>query len=85
MSEALKEKLALLSAAGPRLVRSVTERTDELLRRVEATELRSVKVFAQQHANLDAIEAGVGMVDDALNQLSNGGPPLDGSTKPSGG
>jgi hypothetical protein len=85
MSEALNEKLAALAAAIPRLVQGVTERTDALVRRVEGTEQKTIAVFAAKHAQIDKLEAGVALVDKALDQISNGGPPLDGSTPQSGG
>lgn len=53
--------------------------------RLTAVKSKGAETFQKWHTELDAAEAVVKDAELAINQLSNGGPPLDGSPKPSGG
>lgn len=79
--------------AGPQSIRRLADRykeivgrigarADELNGRLDKVDERSGSVFEAHSKALDLIERGVAEIEDFTNQLSNGGPPLEGSTLP---
>lgn len=58
---------------------SIEGRTEKLIARLDGADKAHEQATARAHGELDKIEQAVGQVEDLVNQMSNGGPPLDSS------
>jgi hypothetical protein len=73
----LKEKLAKAASAGSRLAAKIEAKADALIAREGELEDKTDKAFAVHEQIMDAAGAQLDEVENALNQLTNGGPALD--------
>lgn len=74
----LKEKLAKAAGAGGRVAAKIEAKADALIARESAMEAKADSAFAPHEQVMDAAGEQLDAVENALNQLSNGGPPLNG-------
>ena len=70
----LQDKLRTLAAAAKKLPADIEANADALAARIAAVDTRAVNSFGKLHSVLDDAESAVGATEDAVNQLSNGGP-----------
>lgn len=72
----LRDKMKNLAAKAKQLPADLEAATDVVSARMDALDKRGVQALATVHSTLDDVEAGVAATEDAVNQLSNGGPAL---------
>lgn len=77
-------KLQSLSGKLRDVTASIEGRAEKLIARLERADQASQGADTKAHAEVDKVEAGVRAVEDLVNQMSNGGPPLDDSTGSAG-
>ena len=59
---------------------SIEARAEKLIDRLDKADQKSSEADTRAHAELGKIEEAVRSVEDLVNQMSNGAPPLGGST-----
>ena len=74
----LKEKLAKAAGVGGRVAAKIEAKADALIAREGQLDTKADQAFAGHEAIADAANSQLDEVEAALNQLSNGGPPLNG-------
>lgn len=72
-------KLQTLAGKLRDVTQSIEQRTEKLVGRLESVDRKHAEADAKAHAEVDKIEEAVRGVEDLVNQMSNGGPPLEGS------
>jgi hypothetical protein len=77
---ALNEKFARLAQRANAVPKKLEEQADSLFLRLDAVEQRGAEAFDNMHRVLQDVEAGVTAAEGAVRELSNGGPPLGGSS-----
>lgn len=73
----LKDKLARASGVGGRVAAKIEAKADALLAREDELHAKTEQAFAGHEAIADHASTELDAIEDALNQLSNGGPPLE--------
>lgn len=76
---AMTPKLQALSSKLRDVTQQIEARAEKLSSRLDVADGKSADADARAHAELDKIEQAVRSVEDLVNQMSNGGPPLEGS------
>lgn len=72
-------KLQGLKAKLQDVTSGIEKRAETLMMRLDRADQASATADSKAHAEVDKIENAVRGIEDLVNQLSNGGPPLDGS------
>lgn len=72
-------KLENIAARAPRIVADLEAQADKLDARLTALETKGNGAFGKWNEHLAAQESAISVAEAAINQLSNGGPPLEGS------
>jgi hypothetical protein len=67
------------------ILAKLNQRADALVQRLEALDVRGNKAMTDHESVLNEAEVSIAMVEDTINQLTNGGPPLDDTPKPPAG
>lgn len=75
-------KLLALAERVPRFTKALEDRADALMARLDKVEAAGAAAFDGHNALLDNMERAVEAAEGAVRQLTNGGPPLDGSPPP---
>jgi hypothetical protein len=76
-------KLQTIAARAPKIIADLEARAGKLDDRLTALEAKGHGTFDRWEGHLSEQESAVAAAEDAVNQLSNGGPPLDDSSPPS--
>lgn len=74
----LKEKLAKAAGVGGRVAANIEAKADALIARESQLDAKADQAFAGHNAIADQANTELDAIESALNQLSNGGPPLNG-------
>ena len=72
-------KLQSVAARAPKIVADLEARAEKLDTRLTALESKGHGTFDKWDGHLSEQESAVAVAEDAINRLSNGGPPLDDS------
>lgn len=75
-------KLQSVAARAPKIVADLEARAEKLDSRLTAIESKGQTTFDKWDGHLNQAEEAVAAAENAINQLSNGGPPLDDSSPP---
>jgi hypothetical protein len=73
----LKDKLALAAGVAKRAADAIEAEADALIAEEEAIKAKTVEAFSPHKSLLSEARTELDAVKDALNLMSNGGPPLD--------
>ena len=73
----LKDKLNRAAGVAKRAADAIEAEADALLAEEEAIKAKTVEAFSPHKAILSEARTELDAVKDALNLISNGGPPLD--------
>ena len=77
-------KLQSVAARAPKIVADLEARAEKLDARLTALEAKGNGAFDKWDGHLSEQESAVAVAEDAINRLSNGGPPLDDSFRQPG-
>jgi hypothetical protein len=72
-------KLENIAARAPKIVADLEAQADKLDARLTALESKGNGAFGKWNDHLAAQESAIAVAEDAINKLSNGGPPLEDS------
>ena len=72
-------KLQNIADRAPRIVAALEARAEKLDSRLTALEKNGNGAFDKWDGHLAEQESAIAVAEDAINKLSNGGPPLDDS------
>ena len=72
-------KLQNIADRAPKIVAALEARADKLDSRLTALETRGNGAFDKWDGHLAEQESAVALAEDAVNRLTNGGPPLEDS------
>lgn len=72
----LKDKLKQASGVAQRVATQVEGEADALIAREDQLKAKTFQAFAPHKAILDQASTELDAVENALNMMSNGGPPL---------
>lgn len=72
-------KLQGLASKLRHVTQSIEDRAVRLADRLDSVDQKDAEAHAKVHTEIDKIEDASRGLDDFANQVSNGGPPLDGS------
>lgn len=75
----LKEKLKRAAGVAKRATDAIEVAADHLIAREDELTSKRENAFAPHHAMLDSHNRDLDQLEDALNIISNGAPPLDDS------
>ena len=70
----LQDKMKALAAKAKKLPADIEAQADKLTARIDAVDTRAVDSFGKLGDVLTDAESAVSATEDAVNQLSNGGP-----------
>lgn len=73
----LKEKLAKAAGVAQRAADAIEAEADALIAQEQAIMAKTAEAFSPHKAILNEARTELDAVKDALNLMSNGGPPLD--------
>jgi hypothetical protein len=76
-------KLQNIAARAPQIVADLEDAADRLDSRLTALQAKGHTAFGKWNDHLAEQESAIAVAEDAINKLSNGGPPLEGSSPPS--
>lgn len=71
-----QDKCKLLAARAKQLPADLESTVDAVSAHIDALDKRGTTALATMKSTLVDVEAGVSATEDAVNQLTNGGPPL---------
>jgi hypothetical protein len=74
----LKDKLAKAAGVGGRVAAKIEAKADALIAREGQLEAKADQAFAPHEAIVDSADVVLDDIESSLNQLSNGGPSLNG-------
>lgn len=72
----LKDKLGKAAGVAQRAANAIEAEADSLIAREDAIKAKTTGAFAGHKAILDEAGTELQAIEDALNLMSNGGPPL---------
>lgn len=75
-------KLENIALRAPKIVADLEARAEKLDSRLTALETKGHGAFDKWDGHLSSQEKAVATAEDAINRLSNNGPPLDDSSPP---